>query len=119
MIKAGIPLALERALVRVDDTAGAVDAVLDLVGDRRLVLLGEASHGTHEFYALRAAITRRLVEERGFDAVAVEADWPYAYRVNCFVAGAGEDRSAGAALRDFRRFPSWMWRNTDMRDFVS
>jgi len=119
MDQAEIQLALERALVRVDEVAGAVDAVFDLLGDRRLVLLGESSHGTQEFYALRAAITRRLVEERGFDAVAVEADWPDAYRVNCFVAGAGEDRSAGAALGDFRRFPSWMWRNTDVREFVS
>jgi erythromycin esterase-like protein len=110
--------ALARELIRFDDPAGAVDAVLDVVGERRLVLLGEASHGTHEFYALRAGITRRLIEQRGLDAVAVEADWPDAYRVNCFVAGAGDDRSAGAALGDFRRFPGWMWRNLDVRDFV-
>jgi erythromycin esterase-like protein len=92
--------------------------LLDLIGDRRFVLLGEASHGTHEFYRARAEITRRLIEERGFTAVAVEADWPDAYRVNCYVRGRGEDASAAEALGGFRRFPTWMWRNTDVRDFV-
>ncbi len=96
----------------------AEDQVLDLVDDARLVLLGEATHGTHEFYAERAAITRRLIAERGFAAVAVEADWPDAHRVNCFVRGVGEDADADAALGDFRRFPRWMWRNTVVRDFA-
>ncbi|HEU4629244.1 MAG TPA: erythromycin esterase family protein [Gemmatimonadaceae bacterium] len=94
------------------------DALLDLVGDRTLVLLGEASHGTHEFYRARAHITRRLVEERGFTAVAVEADWPDAYRVNRWVRGRSADEDAEQALRGFRRFPTWMWRNTAVRDFV-
>jgi erythromycin esterase-like protein len=94
------------------------DALLDLIGEARLVLLGEASHGTHEFYAERARITRRLIEEKGFRAVAVEADWPDAYRVNRFVRGDGEDPDAESALRGFRRFPTWMWRNTVVRDFV-
>lgn len=93
--------------------------LLGLIGDARFVLLGEATHGTHEFYAERAEITRRLIEERGFAAVAVEADWPDAYRVNCFVRGAGEDADAERALGDFRRFPRWMWRNTVVRDFVA
>src|ERR1044071_711822 len=88
------------------------DPLLELVGDRRFVLLGEASHGTHEFYEARAAITRRLIEEKGFTAVAVEADWPDAYRVNCYVRGRGDDASAADALGGFRRFPTWMWRNT-------
>ncbi len=75
------------------------DALLDLVGDAPLVLLGEASHGTHEFYRERARITRRLIEEKGFRAVAVEADWPDAYRVNRYVRGAprGRRRRGGAA----------------------
>jgi erythromycin esterase-like protein len=90
------------------------DTLLDLVGDRRLVLLGEGSHGTHEFYAARAAITRRLIAERGFDAVAVEGDWPDSDRVNRWVRGRGGDRSAAAALSGFQRFPQWMWRNTDV-----
>jgi erythromycin esterase-like protein len=96
----------------------AGERLLDLVADRRLVLLGEASHGTREFYAERAEITKRLIAAGRCDAVAVEADWPAAYRVNCYARGAGDDRSPAAALDDFRRFPSWMWRNTVVRDFV-
>jgi erythromycin esterase-like protein len=89
-------------------------AFLDLVGDARLVLLGEATHGTHEFYAQRAHLSRLLIEERGFSALAVEADWPDAYRVNRYVCGRGGDRDSRAALADFRRFPQWMWRNHDV-----
>jgi putative phosphoribosyl transferase len=92
--------------------------LLDLVGDARFTLLGEASHGTHEFYHERAQITKRLIEEKGFTAVAVEADWPDAYRVNRYVRGVSDDADAVAALADFRRFPSWMWRNTDVVEFV-
>ena len=95
-----------------------VDPVLELIGDASLVLLGEATHGTREFYQTRAAITRRLIAERGFDAVAVEGDWPDCYRVNRYVRGLGDDDSAEAALGDFRRFPCWMWRNTVVRELV-
>ena len=94
------------------------DALIDLVGDRRVVLIGEASHGTHEFYRERARITRRLIDECGFTAVAVEADWPDAYRVNRYVMGLSDDLDADAALTDFRRFPAWMWRNRDVVTFV-
>ena len=94
------------------------DALLNAVGDARLVLIGEGSHGTHEFYRERAFITERLISERGFAAVAVEADWPDAYRVNRYVRGASGDADAVAALADFERFPTWMWRNTDVVDFV-
>ena len=96
-----------------------LDPLLDLVGDRSLVLLGEASHGTQEFYAARARITRRLVEEKGFTAVAVEADWPDAWRVNRWVRGRDDDGDADQALIGFRRFPTWMWRNTTVRDLVT
>jgi erythromycin esterase-like protein len=82
------------------------------------VLIGEASHGTHEFYAARAAMTRRLIEEKGFCAVAAEADWPDAYRVNRYVRGRGEDTTAEEALRGFERFPTWMWRNEVVLDFA-
>ena len=98
--------------------ASDYDPLLDRIGDARFVLLGEASHGTHEFYRERAAITKRLIAELGFGAVVVEADWPDAYRVNCFVRGAGDDRDADAALGDFARFPQWMWRNADVLAFV-
>jgi erythromycin esterase-like protein len=94
------------------------DEILALVGDARFVLIGEASHGTHEFYRCRASITKRLIAEKGFSAVAVEADFPDAYRVNRFVRGIGGDRDADEALRDFGRFPLWMWRNTEVLDFV-
>jgi hypothetical protein len=94
------------------------ETLFELVGDARLVLIGEASHGTHDFYAARAAMTRRLIEQRGFRGVAVEADWPDAYRVNRYVHGRGEDATAEESMRDFRCFPSWMWRNTAVLDFV-
>src|SRR5208282_2143264 len=94
------------------------DALLERVGDASLVLLGEASHGTHEFYRERARITRRLIEELGFAAVAVEGDWPDADRVSRYVQGAGDDADAEEALRGFQRFPTWMWRNAEVLDFV-
>jgi erythromycin esterase-like protein len=99
-------------------SANDYDALVELVGDARLVLIGEASHGTHEFYRERALITRRLIEEKGFGAVAVEADWPDAYRVNRYVRGADDDPDGERALRGFERFPTWMWRNADVLDFV-
>jgi erythromycin esterase-like protein len=92
--------------------------LLEQIDDASLVLLGEASHGTHEFYRERALITRRLIEEKGFNGVAVEADWPDTYRVNRYVRGAREDGDAEEALRGFRRFPTWMWRNAEVLDFV-
>jgi erythromycin esterase-like protein len=99
--------------------AGAdYEALFDRVGDRRFVLIGEASHGTHDFYRERARITRRLIDEFGFTAVAVEADWPDAYRVNRYVMGLSSDLNADVALSDFRRFPAWMWRNRDVLEFV-
>src|SRR5687768_8392450 len=88
-------------------------ALLDRLGDADYVLIGEASHGTHEFYAERARITRLLVERQGFTAVAVEADWPDAWRVHRAVLGRSGE-SAGEALGNFRRFPRWMWRNVDV-----
>jgi len=94
------------------------DELFEFIGDRRFVLLGEGTHGTHEFYRERARITRRLIEEKGFHAVAVEADWPDAYRVNRFVLDRSDDIDAAAALCDFERFPAWMWRNHDFMDFV-
>ena len=111
-------LAVREAARPLTGASGDYDSLLDVIGDARFVLLGEASHGTHEFYAERARITRRLIEEKGFTAVAVEADWPDAYRVNRYVRGTGDDDQAVAALGDFRRFPTWMWRNAAVLDFV-
>src|SRR3954469_24606443 len=90
------------------------DRVLSWIGDASIVMLGEATHGTHEFYATRAALTRRLIEERGFSAVAIEGDWPDAYRVSQYVCDRGNAGSADEALATFTRFPTWMWRNADV-----
>ena len=109
---------LREHVTHMDRGPSSLDAVFGTIGDASLVLLGEASHGSHEFYDIRAHITRRLIEEKGFEAVAVEADWPDAYRVNRYVRGQGADGSATEALADFQRFPQWMWRNTAVVDFV-
>lgn len=94
------------------------DPLIKAIGNARFVLLGEASHGTHEFYLHRAQITKRLIADKGFHAVAVEADWPDAYRTNLFCRHEGEDRDAIDSLAGFERFPAWMWRNADVLDFV-
>jgi erythromycin esterase-like protein len=93
--------------------------LVDAAGDASVVLIGEASHGTHEFYRTRAELTKALVATKGFNVVAVEADWPDAYRVNRWVRGASEDDRADEALGDFVRFPRWMWRNRDVVEFVT
>jgi erythromycin esterase-like protein len=94
------------------------DPLMHLVGKAHFCLIGEATHGTEEFYRERAEITKRLIREKGFAAVAVEADWPDAFRVNRYVRGLSDDRDADEALSGFKRFPTWMWRNTVVRDFV-
>jgi erythromycin esterase-like protein len=94
------------------------DPLMDLIGDARFVLIGEASHGTHEFYQQRAEITKRLIQEKGFTAVAVEADWPDGYRVNRYVRGSGDDTTSTDALAGFDGFPAWMWRNTEVVNFI-
>ena len=98
--------------------AADFDPLLKAIGDSRFVLIGEASHGTHEFYRIRAQITKQLISEKDFTAVAVEADWPDAYRINQFVRFESDDEDAIDALSGFQRFPSWMWRNADVLDFV-
>lgn len=104
--------------VRLTGEPSQYDALLEGIGDARVVLLGEATHGTHEFYRERAFITRRLIAEKGFAGVAVEADWPDAYRINRYVRATGADEEAVEALGDFGRFPTWMWRNADVLDFI-
>jgi erythromycin esterase-like protein len=99
-------------------SANDYDALLKLIGDARIVLLGEASHGTHEFYFERAAITKRLIAEKSFTVIAIEADWPDASRVHRYARGASDDVDANEALFGFRRFPTWMWRNMVVVEFV-
>ncbi|HEX8246762.1 MAG TPA: erythromycin esterase family protein [Pyrinomonadaceae bacterium] len=113
-------IALIRRLAHPLSGAGRdYDPLLKAIGDARFVLLGEATHGTHEFYRERARITRRLIEEKGFNGVVLEADWTDAYRVNEFVLGGSKDKNAAQALAGFTRFPRWMWRNTDFSELVS
>jgi erythromycin esterase-like protein/predicted phosphoribosyltransferase len=97
---------------------GDYDPLIERALRTRYTLLGEATHGTEDFYRERAEITKRLIAEAGVTAVAVEADWPDAYRVNRYVRGASDDDSADEALSDFRRFPVWMWRNTVVAEFL-
>jgi erythromycin esterase-like protein len=112
-------MAQTEALHRLSGSASDYDSLLDRAVATRFFLAGEASHGTHEFYRERAALTKRLIAGRGFTAVAVEGDWPDAYRVDRFVRGESEDQDSEEALRDFRRFPSWMWRNRNVLEFVT
>jgi erythromycin esterase-like protein len=98
---------------------GGLDPVLDAIGNANVVLIGEASHGTHEFYRIRADLTEALIERKGFNVIAVEADWPDAYRVNRWVRHMSDDPDATAALEDFTRFPRWMWRNDVVVDFAT
>jgi erythromycin esterase-like protein len=94
------------------------DPLFELIGDARFVLIGAASYGTHEFDRERARLTKRLIQEKGFTAVAVEADWPDADRINRYVRGVGGDADAARALEGFKHFPTWRWRNADVLDFV-
>src|SRR5436305_5339513 len=110
--------AVREAAQPLEGGARDYDPLLKLIGEARFCLLGEATHGTHEFYRERAEITKRLIKEKGFTAIAVEADWPDAFRVNRYVRGLSDDKSADEALGGFLRFPAWMWRNTVVLDFV-
>jgi erythromycin esterase-like protein len=101
-----------------ESTADGLTALVDTIGDARVVLIGEATHGTHEFYRTRAELTKALITRKGFNLVAVEADWPDAYRVNRYVRGVSDDADANAALSGFKRFPAWMWRNHVVLEFV-
>ena len=107
-----------RAVTPITGAAADHDSLLAAAGDARFVLLGESTHGTHEYYRERARISERLVRELGFGAVAIEGDWSNTYRVNRYVRGMGTDRNAEEALSGYREFPRWMWRNAEFRDFV-
>ena len=109
---------LQRHLQALKCAPNDYDSLLNAIGHARFVLIGEASHGTHEFYRERVKITQRLIIEKGFTAVTVEADWPDAWRVNRYVRGLSADQDAREATAGFERFPSWMWRNTEVCEFV-
>ena len=92
--------------------------LIDYIGDAQCVLLGEATHGTKEFYQMRATITQELIKQKGFNALCLEADWPDTYRINRYIKGQKTDQNSMHALDGFQRFPQWMWRNTQMVDLV-
>ena len=110
--------ALDAAAHPLTDDAD-LDPLLERIGDARYVLLGEATHGTSEFYTWRTRITKRLVEERGFSFVAVEGDWPDCYRVNRYASGRLRADNARVVLHAFDRWPTWMWANHEVAELVS
>ncbi|GLQ04802.1 erythromycin esterase family protein [Sneathiella chinensis] len=109
--------ALEKAAIPLGGSLSEYDGIVRAARGKRFVLIGAASYGTREFYRARAEMTQRLIEEGGFDAVVVEADWFDADRVNRFVSCLSKE-SANAALGDFRRFPVWKWRNREVFQFI-
>jgi protein-L-isoaspartate(D-aspartate) O-methyltransferase len=115
-VSASLPDAIVAASETFDDVQDAnLDALFDSIGDARIVLIGEASHGTSEFYRMRARITQRLIQEKGFDIVAAEADWPDAARIDHYIRHRDAPPATWLA---FARFPTWMWRNVETREFV-
>src|SRR3954468_7563512 len=110
---------IREAAALVGGTRRDYDLLLEMAQGAKFVLLGEASHGSHELYRERARITQRLIGDLDFNAVVVEADWPDAERVNRWAQGVSHDGSPAHALRGFRRFPTWMWRNTAVVEFHS
>ena len=109
---------IRRHAIPIDSDASAQRLLEAIDPAATLVLIGEATHGTQEFYRVRADLTRALIRHRGARFVAAEADWPDAYRVDRWVRLLGEDQSAEAALSDFTRFPRWMWRNREVVRFL-
>lgn len=109
--------AIERFAVPLVGALHDYDPIIQAARNKTFVMIGEASHGTKEFYHARAEITQRLIQELDFDAVAAEADWPDAYRVNRYVS-LMTDESAIQSLSDFERFPTWMWRNREVSHFI-
>lgn len=100
------------------DSDDDIAPLIDMIGDARFVLLGEASHGTHDYYLWRARISRRLIEEKGFRFVAVEGDWPDCFRINQYVQGEHSASNATDVLRAFSRWPTWMWANWEVVAFT-
>lgn len=95
-----------------------LDALVDKAGNARIVMLGEASHGTHEYYTWRAYLSKRLIEEKGFNFIAVEGDWPDCYRINQYIKGESGETKAIDVLKTFDRWPTWMWANWEIVAFT-
>lgn len=109
---------LNDAIEPITSTDNKYASLLEKIGNARFVLLGEATHGTHEFYQARAEITQQLIMKKGFMAVAIEGDWPDAYGIHRYLKGIGNKDDWKSALDGFKRFPTWMWRNTTVAPFL-
>src|SRR5690606_30328302 len=109
---------LDKAATPLTGAPADFDAIIEAARGKRLVMIGEATHGTRDFYEARAQITRRLITELGFSAVAVEADWPDAYAINRHVWNLEPGQPAEDVFETFKRFPTWMWANTEVLAFV-
>ncbi len=109
---------IAKSIVPLQGSAVDFDDLLNRLGDARIVLLGQTSHGSHELYSERARLTERLIRERGFCAVAVEADWPDAFNIHRYIHGSGDANNPWHALRSFKCFPTWLWRNRPVFDFI-
>lgn len=94
------------------------DQLLDEIGESRFVLMGEATHGTQEFYQARISLTQQLIEQKGFMAIAIEGDWPDTYAIHRYIQGKGATDNWQQALQNFKRFPTWMWRNKTLPPFL-
>lgn len=110
--------AVEGAAQPFEESMDSFDPIIKACANKEIVMIGAATHGTKEFYRLRADLTRRIIEEHHFDTLAVEADWPDAYTVNRYVLDQSDDINANEALGDFERFPVWLWRNREVERFV-
>lgn len=107
---------LSESVIKMDDRG--YDALIDKIGNARFVLIGEATHGTKEFYEARIEITKRLIQKKDFQAIAIEGDWPDAYRIHRYVYGKGKANDTRTPLEGFQRFPTWMWRNESIANFI-
>jgi erythromycin esterase-like protein len=115
----GTPALIAASARPISGAGGDYADIIAAAGDTRRVLLGESTHGTREYYRERGRITERLAAEHGFNAVTIEGDATPTFRLNLYVRGLGEDRSAAQALEGFSgRFPRWMWRNAEFREFA-
>lgn len=97
----------------------SLDPLMERIGDARCVLLGEASHGTHEYYTWRTAISKRLIEEKEFNFIAVEGDWPDCYKLNSYIKGKDQSKSSLDLLNTFKRWPTWMWANWEVAALIT
>ncbi|ETP67426.1 Erythromycin esterase homolog [Planococcus glaciei] len=101
------------------DSPADLAPIIEAIGDAKIVMLGEASHGTSEFYTIRAELSKRLIREKGFTLIAVEGDWPSSQQVNRFIKGYGHGgKTAREVLQAFTRWPTWMWANEEIAAFI-